>query len=102
MDGPGVRKAGHSSGIGDKVLDNWIADFKSFRIGDEAVNNPQLAIRDDPPQGTGQVDVLLGIDFLRAHHILFAMSQDRLYMSYLGGELFGAKQQEQQAAPKAP
>jgi hypothetical protein len=102
VDGPGVRKAGHSSGIGDKVLDNWIADFKSFRIGDEAVNNPQLAIRDDPPQGTGQVDVLLGIDFLRAHHILFAMSQDRLYMSYLGGELFGAKQQEQQAAPKAP
>lgn len=102
VDTPGVRQIGKSSGIGDKVLDNWLADFKSFRIGAETVNNPRLDIREDPPQGEGRVDVVLGIDFLRAHHILFAMSQDRLYMSYLGGELFGAKQQESQAAPKAP
>jgi hypothetical protein len=101
VDGPGVRKAGQSSGIGDKVLDNWIADFKSFSIGDETVNNPRLAIREDPPQGTDPVDVLLGVDWLRAHHILFAMSQDRLYLSYLGGELFGARQQ-QEAPAKAP
>ena len=101
MDGPEVRKDGYSHGIGDKVLDNWVADFKSFRIGDETVNNPRLAIRDDPPQGTTPVDVLLGIDWLRAHHILFAMSQDRLYLSYLGGELFGATQQAP-APSKAP
>lgn len=102
VDAPGVRQIGKSSGIGDKPLDNWLADFKSFRIGAETVNNPRLDIREDPPQGEGRVDVVLGIDFLRAHHILFAMSQDRLYMSYLGGELFGAKQQAPQAAPKAP
>jgi predicted aspartyl protease len=102
VDAPGVRQAGKSRGIGDKVLDNWSADFKRFRIGDETVNNPQLDIREDPPQGQGQVDVLLGIDFLSAHRILFAMSQNRLYMSYLGGELFGAKQQVPQASTKAP
>jgi predicted aspartyl protease len=102
MDGPEVRKDGYSHGIGDKVLDNWVADFKSFRIGDETVNNPRLAIREDPPQATDAVDVLLGIDWLRAHHILFAMSQDRLYLSYLGGELFGAKQKREQSPAKAP
>jgi hypothetical protein len=31
---------------------------------------------------------VLGVDFLRVHRILFAMSQDRLYMSYLGGDPF--------------
>lgn len=102
VDAPGVRKAGHSHGIGDKVLDNWVADFKRFRIGDETVNNPQLVIRDDPPQSQARVDVLLGIDFLRAHHVLFAMSQDRLYLSYLGSPLFGATQQVPAAAPAAP
>lgn len=101
VDGPGVRKGGKIAGIGDEVLDSWVADFKSFTIGDETVNNPRMTIMDDLPQGRDQVDVLLGIDFLRAHHILFAMSQDRLYLSYLGGELFGAKQAPQEA-PKAP
>jgi hypothetical protein len=106
VDGPGVHKAGKSSGIGDRLLDNWVADFRSFRIGDETINNPRLSIRDDAPQGEGRVDVLLGIDFLRVHHVLFAMSQNRLYMSYLGGPLFGAGQQATatpaNGPPKAP
>ena len=32
--------------------------------------------------------MLLGADFLRAHRVLFAMSQNRLYISYLGGDVF--------------
>lgn len=102
VDAPGVRKAGTAHGIGDKAVDNWSADFKSFRIGDETINNPQLFIHDQPPTGEGRVDVVLGIDFLRAHHILFAMSQNRLYLSYLGNPLFGASQGAPVAARKAP
>ena len=81
VDGPGVVKGNGARGIGDKTLDSWTADFKRFAIGPETINNPQLTIIDDAPQGDGRVDMVLGIDFLRAHHILFAMSQDRLYMS---------------------
>ena len=100
IDGPGVRKGGGAHGIGDKALDSWSADFKRFSIGPETINNPQLEIVEDAPQGGSRVDMLLGIDFLRAHHILFAMSQDRLYLTYLGAPLFGARQQL--AATPAP
>jgi len=90
LDAPGARKAGKASGVGDKAVDEWIVDFKRFSIGDETVNNPRLIVSAEAPSGEEEVDVILGDDFLRAHHILFAMSQDRLYLSYLGGELFGA------------
>jgi len=102
VDSATVHRRGKARGFGEKSLDVWIADFKRFRMGEETVNNPQLEIMDDMPQGQDQADMLLGMDFLRAHHILFAMSQHRLYMSYLGGELFGAHQQAPQGAPKAP
>jgi hypothetical protein len=32
--------------------------------------------------------MLLGVDFVRSHHLLFAVSQRRMYFSYLGGEVF--------------
>ncbi|WP_426174351.1 hypothetical protein [Massilia sp. TWR1-2-2] len=33
-------------------------------------------------------DMLIGADFLRAHRALISMSQRRVYVSYLGGEVF--------------
>ena len=33
-------------------------------------------------------DLYLGQDFLRAHRVLFAMSQRKLYIAYLGGDVF--------------
>jgi predicted aspartyl protease len=102
LDTPQARKSGKVGGFGEASLDSWIADFKSFRMGDETVKNPQLIVMDDMPQGQDQIDLLLGIDFLRAHHVLFAMSQNRLYMSYLGGPLFGAHRHTPDTAPKAP
>ncbi len=38
---------------------------------------------------TERPDMLLGADFLRSHHVLMAMSQHRLYYTYLGGKVFG-------------
>jgi len=32
--------------------------------------------------------MILGADFLRAHHVLFAHSQGQFYFSYLGGKVF--------------
>lgn len=39
----------------------------------------------------GDIDLLLGADFLRAHRVLFAMSQRKLYISYIGGEPLGQR-----------
>jgi predicted aspartyl protease len=88
IDGPGVRKAGTTGGIGDERVDTWFATFDSFSIGPESMKQVELAVHDDSSRGRGEVDVILGVDFLRTHRILFAMSQDRLYMSYLGGDPF--------------
>jgi TPR repeat protein len=41
--------------------------------------------------GQLDVDVLLGADFLRAHRVLFAMGQKKIYISYLGGEPLGQR-----------
>jgi hypothetical protein len=35
-------------------------------------------------------EMLLGTDFLKAHRVLFAMSQQLFYFSCVGGEVFGS------------
>ena len=87
-DSPEVIKAGSAVGIGDAKIATWSARFDNFTIGSETIKNAELSIMDEAPQGRGVVDVILGADFLRAHRVLFAMSQQRLYISYLGGAVF--------------
>jgi hypothetical protein len=36
----------------------------------------------------GQPDMLLGSDFLRAHRVLVARSQRKMYFTYAGGTVF--------------
>ena len=38
--------------------------------------------------GQGQADMLLGADFLRAHRVLVARSQRKMYFTYAGGTVF--------------
>ncbi len=38
---------------------------------------------------TVQPDMILGADFLRAHRVLLAISQRKLYFTYVGGKVFG-------------
>ena len=84
-----VLKAGSAVGIGDKRIDIWQVEA-DFTIGSETIRNANLSIRDHPPQGNnvGMPDMLIGADFLRAHRVLISMSQRRMYVSYLGGEVF--------------
>lgn len=88
-DAAGMHGGGKVGGIGDEHVDAWFATFDSFAIGPESMKNVELQVLDDSSLGrVGRFDMVLGIDFLRVHRILFAMSQDRLYMSYLGGDPF--------------
>lgn len=87
LDGPGVTSDGHSAGIGERRIANWRAHIATVKIGGEIVRDADVALMDT--QGQLDVDVLLGADFLRAHRVLFAMGQRRIYLTYLGGDVFG-------------
>ncbi|GAB3440773.1 aspartyl protease family protein [Massilia solisilvae] len=79
-------RLGSVVGIGTDRVARWRTTIDSLRIGAEKVSNAEMAVleADGPPE----VDIILGDDFLRAHRVLFAMSQKKLYISYLGGEPF--------------
>jgi len=83
---PGARALGESSGIGTKRVPRWSVPVQSLQIGEEKSGNVQLGVID--AQSEYMPDILLGQDFLRTHHVLFAMSQKKLYVAYVGGEIF--------------
>jgi len=88
---PDARLLGEGSGIGigigAKRIARWSVPVQSFEIGTEKVGNVRLGVIDS--QSEYMPDLLLGQDFLRAHHVLFAMSQQKLYVAYIGGDIFG-------------
>jgi len=84
---PAVQRDGSSVGIGGHRIDNWRARVASIKVGDEIIRDSEVALMDT--RGRIHVDVLLGQDFLRAHRVLFAMGQRKLYLSYVGGDVFG-------------
>ena len=98
---PGVVTAGCSIGIGRPALDYWSALFESFAIGNEVIRNPTLRIADftretsvsqvggqQASRFAAQPQLILGMDFLRAHRIFIANSQRRMYFTYAGGTVF--------------
>lgn len=86
FDTPGVKRGADLVGLGNYTAARWLATVKTFQIGDETVQNADIAVENSGMDGA---DVILGADFLRAHRVLFAMSQNKLYFSYVGGEPFG-------------
>lgn len=84
---PGLQPVGQSAGAGGQLLKNYRYRFKLFSIGNEQINHPELRLTERLPHDT---DMLLGHDFMRAHRILLAPSQNKVYLSYLGGAPFSA------------
>lgn len=87
LDAPELVRAEEASGVGTRRVARWRTTFKRFEIGDEVVHNAEVGVLDYE----GTAEVLLGADFLRAHRVLFAMSQGKIYLSYIGGEPFGQR-----------
>lgn len=88
LDGPEVTRLQDVVGIGNKRVARWNARPALVEIGRIAIRDADIGVID----ATGlDVDLLLGADFLRAHRVLFAMSQKKLYLSYLGGHPFGQR-----------
>jgi tetratricopeptide (TPR) repeat protein len=84
-DSPGVVSGGISSGIGRHQIESWLARFDSLDLGGEEIKNARLRIADiDLPDA----DMLLGADFFLSHRIYVARSQQKIYFTYNGGNVF--------------
>ncbi|MCC2973158.1 aspartyl protease family protein [Massilia sp. IC2-476] len=88
LDAPGVERAGFSRGVGEAQVESWVAIFDTLQLGAETIRNARVAVMNTLHH---DADILLGADFLRSHRVLFAMSQEKLYISYLGGDPLGQR-----------
>jgi predicted aspartyl protease len=94
---PGVVAGGRAMGLGKKSVDVWIGRFQSFAIGNETIKDTTIKFADllaevpgDVPLAERMPPMVLGIDFLRAHRVLVAHSQRKIYFTYAGGPVFNA------------
>jgi predicted aspartyl protease len=97
---PGVSATAGANGIGKNIAAAWIGPFRSFAIGNEIIRDTTIRFADMWPGVRFEVQqqqpmMLLGADFLRAHRVLVAHSQRKLYFTYVGGSVF-------QTGPTAP
>jgi predicted aspartyl protease len=110
-DSPGVSFAGRGGGLGGKPVDYWMAPLQSFTIGNETISDTAIRFADlwkdatytpaashVPRRIANTPALLLGADFLRAHRVLIAHSQRKLYFTYEGGPVF-APHVARQAVP---
>jgi len=88
----GVVPGGCGAGIGANAVRQWIAPFETIEIQGETIRAARLAIADFTPElARLSPEVILGTDFLRAHRVMVARSQRKLYFTYLGGQVFPAR-----------
>ena len=99
-DSPGVVANAKGGGLGAKSVDFWSAPLQSFAIGNETIRDTTIQFADllkdatYTPTGSHLArrvegnPVLLGADFLRAHRVLVAHSQRKIYFTYEGGPVF--------------
>ncbi|MEO7493338.1 MAG: aspartyl protease family protein [Massilia sp.] len=90
-DSPGMTAMSDGAGVGGKLARSFSYRFKQFSVGSEMIQNPEISVGDFELEG---FDMLLGNDFMRSHRILLASSQNKVYLSYIGGPPFSTGKQE--------
>ena len=112
-----VGTIGTVVGIGRGSLETRIADMDTFTLGDETIKNTQLMVaqmgkyRTMVPIGSrisvpaavaNEPEMLLGLDFLRAHRVLVDNSTRKMVFTYEGGPVFEtAEPSESNGTPPA-
>ena len=84
---PGVTAAGEVGGLGRATAPAWSAPLDTFQIGDEKIMKTRLLMGETGPD----IEMLVGLDFFRAHRIFVSSSQNRMYLTYTGGPVFNAE-----------
>ncbi|HVU80373.1 MAG TPA: aspartyl protease family protein [Rhodanobacteraceae bacterium] len=87
LHGPGVKQGGRIGGLGEKTYQSWIVPIDSFSVGTETIQHSEMLVMDGN-LGDGSTDMILGVDFMLAHHMYIANSQRKLYFTYNGGRVF--------------
>ncbi len=90
-------------GVAGESIATHVKVFPTFSFGDETIKNAKIEIADlfsgdaeihlgsNIPQALDDLpEMLLGADFFRSHRIYVAMSQKKVYVSYVGGPVFQA------------
>ena len=98
---PMAEKAGAGiGGLGSARAEERIAELDTLSIGGEVVQHPRLPVADifvrDVQETTGSLvgervdmpDMVLGLDFVRAHRVMVAPDQKTVYFTYAGGPIF--------------
>ncbi len=88
-----------AGGIGRQRVDSWLAPFKSFKIGDEEIQNTRLRLGKIE---VGTNDMVIGADFFLSHRVYISRSQHKVYFSYNGGPVFNLSQGPASPAAGAP
>jgi len=94
----GVIAGGCVLGFGREGVDSWIGQFETFVIGNEVIRNPKIHFADLWKHTTYTIgrmsrrsivaDMILGVDFLRAHRVLISQRQGKMYFTHAGGTVF--------------
>ncbi len=85
--GPDVKVDRGAIGIGGKSVKTWTVPIDSFSVGTETIQHSQMEVIDGG-LGDDRTDMLLGVDFILAHHMYIANSQRKVYFTYNGGRVF--------------
>lgn len=87
LNGPDVKVARRSSGIGAKSYKTWMVPVDSFSVGSETIQHSQMLVIDGS-MGNRETDMLLGLDFILAHRIFIDNREKRAFFTYNGGRVF--------------
>lgn len=87
LKGPGVKPGVRIHGVGAKTYQSWIVPIDTFSVGTETIQHSEMLVMDGN-LGDGSADMVLGVDFMLAHHMYIANSQRKLYFTYDGGRVF--------------
>ena len=84
---PKVVGSMRMSGVGSHTRQSWIARTDTISIGGEDIHNSPIRVIDDKDDAQ-TYDVLLGMDFLIAHHVFVSQAQRKMFLTYNGGPIF--------------
>jgi predicted aspartyl protease/tetratricopeptide (TPR) repeat protein len=89
LNSPQVVASAKMTGVGSKQRQSWIARTQTISIGGEIIRNSPIRVIDDRDDDQGH-DMLLGVDFLMAHHVMVSQPQHKMFLTYNGGPIFSA------------
>ncbi len=87
LNAPDVKRSNAVIGFGAKSINTWIVRVDSFSVGTETIQHSQVQVIDGS-LGDINNDMLLGLDYLLAHHMFIANSRHKAYFTYNGGRVF--------------